>query len=68
MQDEKNSSSPLLCCPWCYDIADAIAIDSDGEVILLGCCRCNFQGLVIEFIDISTTNDLNILVKEKCDG
>jgi hypothetical protein len=43
----------LLCCPRCTDVAEAVAIDFDGVVLLWQCRGCFFQGDQGDFVELA---------------
>lgn len=51
MNDEGSMVYPFLC-PWCFDIADVLAIEAEGEVLVWVCLSCYHQGIHSDFIEI----------------
>lgn len=48
-----KTDQTILFCPQCMAIAVPAFVTEDGEVLWWLCCECNFQGVLVDFIELT---------------
>jgi hypothetical protein len=48
-----SGNQAVLLCPKCFAMANPAFVSVDGEILWWLCRECNFQGVLVDFIELT---------------